>query len=40
MNENNDKITEVKIKLLFSKSKDESAELKSQLNSLLKKRES
>ena len=36
MHENNDKKTEVKIKLLFSKSKDESAELKSQLNSLLK----
>ena len=36
MNENNDKKTEVKIKLLFSKSKDESTELKSQLNSLMK----
>ena len=36
MNENNDKKTEVKIKLLFSKSKDESTELKSQLNSLSK----
>ena len=36
MNENNDKKTEVKIKLLFSKSKDESTELKSQLNSLTK----
>ena len=36
MHENNDKKTEVKIKLLFSKSKDKSAELKSQLNSLLK----
>ena len=36
MNENNDKNTEVKIKLLFSKSKDESTELKSQLNSLTK----
>ena len=34
MDENNDKKTEVKIKLLFSKSKDESTELKSQLNSL------
>ena len=34
--ENNDKKTEVKIKLLFSKSKDESTELKSQLNSLSK----
>ena len=29
MNENNDKKTEVKIKLLFSKSKDESTELNS-----------
>ena len=29
MNENNDKKAEVKIKLLFSKSKDESTELKS-----------
>ena len=36
MHKNNDKKTEVKIKLLFSKSKNESAELKSQLNSLLK----
>ena len=36
MNENNDKKTEVKIKLLFSKTKDESTELKSQLNSLTK----
>ena len=36
MNENNDKKTEVKIKLLFSKSKNESNELKSQLNSLSK----
>ena len=36
MDENNDKKTEVKIKLLFSKSKDESTELKSQLNSLSK----
>ena len=36
MDENNDKKTEVKIKLLFSKSKDESTELKSQLNSLTK----
>ena len=36
MEENNDKKTEVKIKLLFSKSKDESIELKSQLNSLSK----
>ena len=34
MYENNDKKTELKIKLLFSKSKNESAELKSQLNSL------
>ena len=34
MDENNDKKTEVKIKLLLSKSKDESTELKSQLNSL------
>ena len=34
MCENNDKKTELKIKLLFSKSKNESAELKSQLNSL------
>ena len=34
MYENNDKKTEVKIKLLFFKSKDESTELKSQLNSL------
>ena len=36
MNENNDKKSEVKIKLLFSKSKDESTELKSQLKSLSK----
>ena len=36
MEENNDKKTEVKIKLLLSKSKDESIELKSQLNSLSK----
>ena len=36
MEENDDKKTEVKIKLLFSKSKDESIELKSQLNSLSK----
>ena len=36
MEENNDKKTEVKIKLLFSKSKDEATELKSQLNSLSK----
>ena len=36
MNQNNDKKTEVKIKLLFSKSKDESTELRSQLNSLWK----
>ena len=36
MDENNDKKTEVKIKLLFSKSKNESAKLKSQLNSLSK----
>ena len=36
MDENNDKKTEVKIKLLFSKSKDESIELKSQLNFLSK----
>ena len=36
MHENNDKKTEVKIKLLFSKSKDESNELKSQLSSLSK----
>ena len=36
MYENNDKKTEVKIKLLFSKSKDESTELKSQVNSLSK----
>ena len=36
MDENNDKKTDVKIKLLFSKSKDESTELKSQLNSLSK----
>ena len=36
MNENNDKKTEVKIKLLFSKSKDEANELKSQLSSLSK----
>ena len=36
MDENNDKKTEVKIKLLFSKSKDESTELKSQSNSLSK----
>ena len=34
MYDNNDKKTEVKIKLLFSKSKNESAELKSQFNSL------
>ena len=36
MNENNDKKTEVKIKLLFSKSMDEPIELKSQLHSLSK----
>ena len=36
MNKNNDKKTEVKIKLLFSKSKDDAKELKSQLNSLMK----
>ena len=36
MNENNDKKTEVKIKLLLSKGKDESTKLKSQLNSLTK----
>ena len=36
MHENNDKKTKVKIKLLFSKSKDESNELKSQLSSLSK----
>ena len=36
MYENNDKRTELKIELLFSKSKNESAELRSQLNSLLK----
>ena len=36
MDENNDKKTEVKIKLLFSKSKDELTKLKSQLNSLTK----
>ena len=36
MAENNDKKTEAKIKLLFSKSKDESTKLKSQLNSLSK----
>ena len=36
MDGNNTKKTEVKIKLLFSKSKDESIELKSQLNSLSK----
>ena len=36
MDENNDIKTEVKSKLLFSKSKDESTELKSQLNSLSK----
>ena len=36
MDEDNDKKTEVKIKLLFSKSKDESTELKSLLNSLSK----
>ena len=36
MYENNDRKTEVKIKLLFSKSKDEKNELKSQLNSLSK----
>ena len=34
--ENNDKKTEVKIKFLFSKNKDESAEMKSQLSSLSK----
>ena len=33
---NNDKKTKAKIELLFSKSKDESTELKSQLNSLSK----
>ena len=37
MYENNDKKTELKIRLLFSKSKDESTELKSQLNSLSRK---
>ena len=36
MNENSDKKTEVKFKLLFSKSKDELTELRSQLNSLSK----
>ena len=36
IHENNDKKTELKIQLLFSKSKNESAELKSQLSSLLK----
>ena len=36
MHENKDKKTEVKIKLLFSQSKYEFDELKSQLNSLLK----
>ena len=36
MDENNDIKTEVKSKLLFFKSKDESTELKSQLNSLSK----
>ena len=36
MEENNDKKTKVKIKLLFSKSKDEANELKSQLSSLAK----
>ena len=36
MHENNDEKTEVKIELLFSKSKDESDELKSQLSSLSK----
>ena len=36
MHENNDKKTEVKIILLFSKSKSESAESKSQLSSLSK----
>ena len=36
MEENNNKKTEVKIKLLFFKSKDESTELRSQLNSLSK----
>ena len=36
MNENNDKKTEEKIKLLFSKSKDASTELKPDLNSLSK----
>ena len=36
MYENNDRKTEVKIELLFSKSKYESTELKSQLNSLMK----
>ena len=36
MNENNDRKTEVKIKLLFSKSKNESTKLKSQLNSVSK----
>ena len=36
MNENNDKKTEVKIKLLFSNNKDESTKLNSQLNSYTK----
>ena len=36
MEKNKDKKTEAKITLLFSKSKDESIELKSQLNSLSK----
>ena len=36
MDENNDKKTELRIKLLFSKSKNELPELKSQLNSLSK----
>ena len=36
MDDNNDKKTEAKIILLFSKSKDESTELKSQFNSLSK----
>ena len=36
--ENNDKKTELKIKLLFSKSKDEANELKSQLSSLIESR--
>ena len=37
MNKNNDKKTEVKIKLLFSKSKDEWTELKSNERKLIRK---